>query len=64
MLTRFGVTDENLKPFLEGITISQAISKKRLFIVDFEILDGITCFEEYIVSKHFKNRLQSIFYIA
>lgn len=50
MLTRFGVTDENLKPFLEGLTVSLAISKKRLFIVDFEILAGITCLEEYIVS--------------
>lgn len=47
--TRFGVTEESIKECLEGLTLSEAMSKKRLFIVDLEILDGITCVEGYIV---------------
>nr|XP_011425972.2 allene oxide synthase-lipoxygenase protein isoform X1 [Crassostrea gigas]XP_019922364.2 allene oxide synthase-lipoxygenase protein isoform X1 [Crassostrea gigas] len=45
---KLGVTDEELKPFLEGMTISEAISKKRLFIIDLEILEGITCVEGHV----------------
>lgn len=50
VIVRFEVTDELLKPFLEGMTILEAISKKRLFIIDLEILEGITCVEGYVVS--------------
>ncbi|CAG0890566.1 unnamed protein product [Cyprideis torosa] len=37
----FAVTDDLLAPHLEGLTISEAIEKKRLFIIDLEILQGI-----------------------
>lgn len=47
------MTDEELNPFLEGMTISEAISKKRLFIIDLEILEGITCVEGHIVSRKY-----------
>lgn len=50
MFIRFGVIDENLKFFFEGLIIFLVILKKWLFIVDFEIFDGIICLEEYIVS--------------
>uniref|UniRef100_A0A8W8HN90 Allene oxide synthase-lipoxygenase protein n=1 Tax=Magallana gigas TaxID=29159 RepID=A0A8W8HN90_MAGGI len=46
--TKFGVTEDDLASFLEGLTISEAISKKRLFLIDLEILDGVTCFKEYV----------------
>lgn len=46
--SKFGVTEECIKECLEGLTLSEAMSKKRLFIVDLEILDGITCVEGYI----------------
>ena len=40
-----------LKPFLEGMSLQDAIASKRLFIVDYEILEGVpTKSEEYIVS--------------
>lgn len=50
MFIRFGVIDENLKLYFEGLIIFLVILKKWLFIVDFEIFDGIICLEEYIVS--------------
>ncbi len=43
------MTEESIKENLEGLTLSEAMSKKRLFIVDLEILDGITCVDGYIV---------------
>lgn len=52
IINRLGVTDEELKPFLEGMTISEAISKKRLFIIDLEVLEGITCVEGHVVSQN------------
>ena len=39
-----------VKPFLEGLTLSEAIDKRRLFIIDLEILEGINSLEGYIVS--------------
>ncbi|XP_061183313.1 polyunsaturated fatty acid 5-lipoxygenase-like [Saccostrea echinata] len=39
---KFGVTEEMIKPFLEGLTISQAIRDKRLFITDLEVMNGIS----------------------
>uniref|UniRef100_A0A8W8HT92 Allene oxide synthase-lipoxygenase protein n=1 Tax=Magallana gigas TaxID=29159 RepID=A0A8W8HT92_MAGGI len=46
--TKFGVTEDDIASFLEGLTISEAISEKRLFLIDLEILDGVTCFKEYV----------------
>ncbi|XP_062589056.1 polyunsaturated fatty acid 5-lipoxygenase-like [Saccostrea cucullata] len=45
---KFGVTEEMIKPFLDGLTLSQAISDKRLFIIDLEILDGISLVDGYV----------------
>ncbi|XP_062567276.1 polyunsaturated fatty acid 5-lipoxygenase-like, partial [Saccostrea cucullata] len=45
---KFGVTEEMIKPFLDGLTLSQAITDKRLFITDLEILDGISLVDDYI----------------
>ena len=45
-----GVTEEILRPFLEGWTLDQVIEAKRLFIVDHEILTGITHREGFCVS--------------
>lgn len=46
--SKFGLAETSIKQCLEGLTMSEAISKRRLFIVDLEILDGITCVEGYI----------------
>lgn len=58
IINRLGVTDEELKPFLEGMTISEAISKKRLFIIDLETLEGITCVEGHVVSRNNLTKLR------
>eukprot|EP00057_Strongylocentrotus_purpuratus_P032934 XP_789433.2 PREDICTED: arachidonate 5-lipoxygenase [Strongylocentrotus purpuratus] len=41
--TKFPVTDAMLEPLLEGMTIADALSKKRLFILDYEILHDLPC---------------------
>jgi hypothetical protein len=46
-----GVTEETLKPFLEGWTVQQVIKSNRLFLVDLKIMKGIPVkSEEFIVS--------------
>ncbi|XP_054767861.2 allene oxide synthase-lipoxygenase protein-like [Lytechinus pictus] len=40
---KFPVTDAMLRPLLEGMTISEALSRKRLFILDYEILHDLPC---------------------
>ncbi|XP_046394318.1 polyunsaturated fatty acid 5-lipoxygenase-like [Ischnura elegans] len=40
---KFGVTDEMVEPFLEGLTLEQALQKNKIFITDLEMLDGILC---------------------
>ncbi|XP_056021366.1 polyunsaturated fatty acid 5-lipoxygenase-like [Ostrea edulis] len=45
---KFGVTEEMIKPFLEGLTLSQAINDKRLFIIDLNILEGISVVDGYV----------------
>ncbi|XP_076352240.1 allene oxide synthase-lipoxygenase protein-like isoform X2 [Tachypleus tridentatus] len=41
--SKFGVEPEMVEPFLEGLTLEKALSQKRLFIVDLEILKDISC---------------------
>ncbi|XP_033639994.1 arachidonate 5-lipoxygenase-like [Asterias rubens] len=38
---KFGVTDEIVGPFLEGLTIQEAIEVKKLYYVDYDILQGL-----------------------
>ncbi|XP_060566697.1 arachidonate 12-lipoxygenase, 12R-type-like, partial [Ruditapes philippinarum] len=40
---KLGVTEEMLKPFLEGWSLQQVLDAKRLFIVDHKILEGLPC---------------------
>ena len=49
-ISRLGVSDETLKPFLEGWTLDQVIDAKRLFIVDHDILTGLPCRDGFCVS--------------
>ncbi|CAG2234156.1 ALOX5 [Mytilus edulis] len=46
---KFGVTEDMIKPFLEGKTMSQAMDGKKLFIVDLAILEGCPTKHDYLV---------------
>lgn len=35
--------------FFEGLIIFEVILEKCFFFIDFEILDGVMCFKEYVV---------------
>lgn len=48
-IIRFGVIDECIKECFDGLILLEVMFKKWLFIVDFEIFDGIICVEGYIV---------------
>ena len=37
-------------PFIDGLTIQEAIEKKILYVVDLSILDGIKCKNDRTVS--------------
>ncbi|XP_043191583.1 polyunsaturated fatty acid lipoxygenase ALOX8-like [Amphibalanus amphitrite] len=38
---KLGVDDAMLRPFLCGLTLNEALQRRRMFIVDLEILDGL-----------------------
>lgn len=40
---KFGVTNEMVQPFLEGMTLKEALEKNRIFICDLELLENIKC---------------------
>ncbi|PIK61528.1 hypothetical protein BSL78_01541 [Apostichopus japonicus] len=40
---KLAVTDEMIKPFMEGLSISEAIGSKRLFIIDYSFLKDLEC---------------------
>ncbi|KAK3100682.1 hypothetical protein FSP39_023741 [Pinctada imbricata] len=40
---KLGVTDEMLRPFLEGWSLQQIIDAKRLFMVDLKVLEDLPC---------------------
>lgn len=40
---KLGVTPEMMKPFLEGMTLEEALQNDKIFIIDLEILDNVQC---------------------
>lgn len=45
------MTEELIKPFLEGVTMRQAIEEKKLFIIDLAILESCPAkTEKHVVS--------------
>ena len=42
-----------IAPMLDGMTIDEAIAKKQLYIVDLEILHGISCKGENKASSYY-----------
>ncbi|KAI8798285.1 allene oxide synthase-lipoxygenase protein [Biomphalaria glabrata] len=46
---KFPVTDALLAPLLGGLTLQQALDKKRLFICDFQILEGLPTLKDRVL---------------
>ncbi|XP_071128944.1 polyunsaturated fatty acid 5-lipoxygenase-like [Mytilus edulis] len=46
---KFGVTEEMVKPFLEGKTLEEAMKENRLFIIDLALLEGCPAKTEDLV---------------
>jgi hypothetical protein len=44
-ILRLAVDACNLEPFLEGLTLCEALSKNKIFIVDLEVMHNIPCRE-------------------
>lgn len=42
----FAVDEKDVEPLLEGLTVSEAIKKKRLFIIDLKLLKDLPCADE------------------
>ncbi|XP_076345083.1 polyunsaturated fatty acid lipoxygenase ALOX15B-like isoform X2 [Tachypleus tridentatus] len=40
---KFGVQSTLIEPFLEGMTLAEALAKKRIFIIDYWILKDVPC---------------------
>ena len=49
---RFGVTEEMLKPFLEGLSLQKVLDDKRMFLVDHKILTDLPCRKGFTVSVY------------
>ncbi|KAL4229826.1 Arachidonate 5-lipoxygenase [Mactra antiquata] len=44
---KLSVTEEMLKPFLEGLSLQEVLDAKRLFMVDHKMLSGLPCRENF-----------------
>ncbi|XP_053396782.1 polyunsaturated fatty acid lipoxygenase ALOX15B-like [Mercenaria mercenaria] len=47
---KIAVNNQMLKPFLESMTLPQALQKKRIFMIDYEILDGLQTRPGYVIT--------------
>ncbi|XP_045181550.2 polyunsaturated fatty acid 5-lipoxygenase-like [Mercenaria mercenaria] len=48
---KLAVDDHMLKPFLENMSLSQALQKKRIFVIDYEILEHLHPQEGYVMTS-------------
>jgi hypothetical protein len=48
---RLAVSAEDLEPFLEGLTLQDALDKNKIFIVDLELLNRAPCKNEVPVVR-------------
>ena len=46
---RIAVTAEMVEPFLDGMTLDEALEKRRIFVVDLEVLDKLECNMQRVV---------------
>ncbi|GFO15926.1 allene oxide synthase-lipoxygenase protein [Plakobranchus ocellatus] len=46
---RIPVTDDLVKPLLEGLTLEEAIAQKRLFLCDLQILHDLPVRENFVL---------------
>ena len=47
----FSVTNDLVLPYLEGLTVEEALEKKRLFIVDYNVTHGVQVMDGFHVSS-------------
>ena len=48
----FAVSREMLEPFLEGKTMDKALEERRLFIIDYVILEGLEITDPTLEVRH------------
>lgn len=48
---RLGVTSDMVEPFLEGMTLNEALNQNKIFMVDMKILDQLQCKDNRIVRR-------------
>lgn len=46
---RLAVDNDLVSEFLEGLTLGEALEKKKIFLCDLEVLDGLECKDKRIV---------------
>ncbi len=59
MVSRFAVDTARIEKFI-GMTMAEAFTRKKLFIVDLEIMDDLICKDNRSVGKHAKANYSAI----